>query len=72
MEEINKAIGLVMKEYKKEYGEDAKIENDEEIVGVLNDGVIIISLTDGNLKVDIKLGKPYRVDFNLDLLEGEE
>lgn len=70
MESINKAMGMMMEAFYKEYGEDEKLEEGGEITGVFNDGVMIISLNDGNLKIQVSAGEPYKFDYNLNLLES--
>lgn len=72
METINKAIEMLQNAMKEEYGNDAKLENGDSITGVFNDGVITISMENGELKIDIKVGTPYKFDFNLNLIEKEE
>lgn len=74
MDKINKAIGLAMAEFKKDNGEDAKLEDGDEFATVMNDGILIIGLEDHELKVKFLLGEPYKVDFDLGMTErvGEE
>lgn len=74
MDKVNKAIGLAMKEFKKENGEDAKLEDGEEFATVLNDGILIIGLEGSELKIKFLLGEPFKVDFELGMTEkvGEE
>jgi len=69
MTTIDKGIRLIMKEFRKEYGEDAKIEEGETIVGVFNDCTIKISLENGNFEVEVVAGAPYKIDYGLNLLE---
>lgn len=69
METIDKAMSMMMEEFKKEYGESETLQDGDEITGVFNDGIVIISLNDGNLKVQVSAGEPYRFDYNLDLPE---
>lgn len=72
METIAKAIELLQKAVKDEYGEDAKLEDGDSITGVFNDGVITMSIENNELKLDIKAGTPYKFDFNLNLVEEED
>lgn len=72
METINKAIEMLQNAMKEEFGKDAKLEDGDSITGVFNDGVITIGMENGELKVDIKAGIPYKFDFNLNLVEKEE
>lgn len=72
MDKLNKAINLALDKFYKEYGTDAKLEDGDEIAAVYNDGVIIISFENNKLGIKVVAGEPYRIDFNLDLLESEE
>lgn len=72
MEAISKAMEMMQKAMKEEYGEDAKLEDGDSITGVFNDGVMTMSLENGELKLDIKAGTPYKFDFDLNLVEKEE
>ena len=45
MDKISKAIELATKEFKKEYGQDAKLQEGDEFVTIFNDGVVTISMT---------------------------
>lgn len=72
METISKAMEMMQKAMKEEYGKDAKLEDGDSITGVFNDGVMTMSLENGELKLDIKAETPYKFDFNLNLVEKEE
>ena len=72
METISKAMEMMQKAMKEEYGKEAKLEDCDSITGVFNDGVMTMSLENGELKLDIKAGTPYKFDFNLNLVEKEE
>lgn len=70
---IDKALKLALAEFKKDIGENAKLEEGDSFITVFNDAVITISMEPGRgLKVDISVGKPYFVDFDLDLLEERD
>jgi hypothetical protein len=68
---IQKAIELALKEHEKEFGEGSKVEEDEEFATVFNDGIIIIS-NEEIINIKILAGKPYFVDYDLELLEAEK
>ena len=67
---VDVAIKLLIKEFKKEFGEDAKLDGGE-ICGVFNDGVITISDEGETTKIRISAGKPYFIDCSLNLTEQE-
>lgn len=69
MEAISKAIEMMQKAMKEEYGKDTKLEEGDSITGVFNDAVITMSLENHELKLDIKAGEPYKFDYNLNLVE---
>lgn len=70
MEEIGKTMNLAMEKLKEEYGEDARLEDGDELVTVFNNCVLIISLEDGNLSTKFIGGKPYEVDMSLSIYNG--
>lgn len=72
MDNISKAIDMMMKQMKDEIGDDYQLEEGEEIAGVFNDGVIIVGLENKSLRVNILAGEPMKFDFNLDLIEEIE
>ena len=72
MDTISKTIELAQEQFEKEYGKDAKLEDGDEFVTVFNDAVLIIGFEDKKLSVKISAGKPYFVDFDLDLLEKND
>lgn len=64
---IDTIMDLFLIEFKKEYGDDAQIENGEKYSILLNDGIAIISYDDGKISIDIIAGEPYRIDFDMGL-----
>lgn len=66
---LKEALDLAILQYKKEYGEDAKIEEGEEFATVFNDAVLIIGLENKKISIKVLAGKPYFVDHNLNLTE---
>lgn len=71
MDTIDKAIGLAMEQFRSEHGQETKLEDGDEFVTVFNDAVLIIGFEDKKLSIKISAGKPYFVDFDMDLLEKE-
>lgn len=67
MEELIEIISLAMEQFKQEYGDDAKLEDGDEIVAVLNNCVLIVSLENSELKTRFIGGKPYYIDRSLSL-----
>jgi hypothetical protein len=41
------------------------MENGEEFACLFNDGVVVVSFIDHELKVFVILGEPYKIDFTL-------
>ena len=70
LKQIAEAIRRAFDEFRKEYGEDAKLENGDEFVTALNNAVLIISLENGTLKTKFIGGVPFKVDMALDIFEG--
>ena len=61
-EKLVKAIELIKQRYNEEFGEDAQMDDGEEIVGVFNDCTIKISLNNSNLEVAVTIGEAYKFD----------
>lgn len=70
MEQIQNAVLAAFEEFKKEFGENAKLEEGDEFVTVFNNCTLIISIEDGTLREWFIGGKPYRVDMSLAIYEG--
>lgn len=71
MEDIQKAVELAFEAFKKEYGQDARLEDGESFVCVLNNCTLIISMKGGSLKEEFIGGTPYRIDHTLKIYECE-
>ena len=72
VDQINQAVNAAMKEWKKKYGEDEKLEDGDEFVTVFNDATLILGLEDSNIQVKFLLGQPFKVDMTLGISEEEE
>lgn len=72
MEQLGEAVRRAFDEFRKEFGEDAKLENGDEFVTVLNNAVLIISLEDGKLETKFIGGAPFKVDMTLKIYEGSD
>lgn len=66
MPELDKLIELILEEFRKDNGADAKLEEGDEFATVFNNGIVIIGVENSELKVKIILGEPYRVDFTFE------
>lgn len=71
MEQISTAIHAAMTEFKKEFGQDAKLENGDGFVTIFNNAILVISVEENSLKTKFIDGKPYRVDMTLAIYESE-
>ncbi len=58
-------------EFKKEYGENAKLEDGDRFATVFNDGVVVISFIKKILKVEVIGGKPYFINENIKFIKDE-
>lgn len=72
LKQLDEAVGRAFNEFRKEFGEDAKLENGDEFVTVLNNAVLIISLENGTLKTKFIGGAPFKVDMTLKIYEGSD
>lgn len=70
--QLDEAVGRAFEEFKKEFGEDAKLEEGDEFVTVLNNAVLIIGLEHGTLKTKFIGGAPFKVDMTLAIYEGSD
>lgn len=70
--QLDEAVGKAFEKFKKEFGEDAKLEEGDEFVIVLNNAVLIISLEDRTLKTKFIGGVPFKVDMTLDIFKGSD
>lgn len=60
---MQKIFEEIMKAFRETYGENAKIEEGETQVFVLNDCTVILSLNEGHLKTEIIGDEPIIVDY---------
>lgn len=71
MKQISTAIHAAMAEFKKEFGQDAKLENGDGFVTIFNNAILVILVEENSLKTKFIGGKPYRVDMALEIYESE-
>lgn len=62
MDELNNIIDLAAKKYLEKYGEDAKMEEGESQLFLLENGALILSIDNGTLKVELIGGNPIKLD----------
>ena len=67
MEELNNIIELAAKKYLEKYGEDAKMEEGEEQVFLLENGTLVLSIDNGEIKVKLIGGAPIKLDVGLSI-----
>lgn len=72
MDDIQTAVELAFEAFHKEFGENEKLEDGDEVVFILNNCVLIISLEDGCLREKFIGGKPLTVNHTLKIYESEE
>jgi hypothetical protein len=71
LKQLDEAVNAAFAEFKKEFGQDVKLEDGDEFVTVFNNAALVISLEDNTLKTKFIGGKPYQVDMTLAIYEGE-
>ena len=71
MEDISKAIELAIAAFKEKFGEDAKLEEGDEVVFQLNN-CVLISIEDNTIKQKFIGGQPIKIDHTLKIYESEE
>lgn len=70
-EQFEDAVNAAFVEFKKEFGEEARLEDEDKFVTIFNNATLVISLEDGHLKTEFIGGEPYQVDMTLDFYEDE-
>lgn len=71
LKNLEEAVGAAFAEFKKEYGEDVKLEDGDEFVTVFNNAVLIMGVEGNTLNTKFIGGKPYQVDMTLAIYEGD-
>lgn len=72
MENISQAVKLALAAFKEKFGEDAKLEEGDEVVFQLNNCVLIMSIENGTFKQNFIGGLPIKVDHTLSIYESED
>ena len=65
MKELTNIVELVLAEYQKQNGEDAKLENGNWVAAELNNATVMLQIEDGELNVKITGEKPLKVDYQV-------
>ena len=68
---INEILEKATAKLKEMYGDDFKLEEDNEFVFALNNGVLMLSYNEG-IKIKIMLDTVIPLDMEFDLKGGEE
>lgn len=72
MEEMFRAIRLVLAEYKRQNGEDAKLKEGDWIVAELNNATVFLQVNATGLDIRFTGSKPVKVDYSVGFYqEGE-
>lgn len=69
LKQLDDAVKAAFAEFKKEFGEDTRLEDGDEFVTVFNNAALIVGLEDNTLHTKFVGGKPYRVDMTLAIYE---
>lgn len=67
MDELNNIIELAAKKYIEKYGEGAKMEEGDEQVFLLENGTLVLSIDNGDIKVKLIGGDPIKLDVGCSL-----
>lgn len=62
-------LSILIDAFKREHGEDEKINDGEIVVFELNDCTVILSLEDAKLKTEVIGDKPIRVNYTTGYFE---
>lgn len=65
MEEMFKVVRLMLAEYKRQNGEDAKLEEGDWIVAELNNATVFFQVKDGEWDIKFTGDKPLKVDYSV-------
>ncbi|WP_303000819.1 hypothetical protein [uncultured Eubacterium sp.] len=62
-------LPILIDAFKREFGEDEKINDGDTVVFELNDCTVILSLEDASLKTEVIGDKPIRVNYTTGYFE---
>lgn len=69
---MDKLMEKVLDAFNREFGENARFEEGDELVFELNDCSLILSLENGTLRTKILGNKPIKVDYSTGFYGSEE
>lgn len=75
--EAMKTVGMTIDKYLESTKEirngDPLDGEDYPIVGIYNNGMVVINIVDGEMKVDVKGGGPMKFDLDIDIFcQGDD
>lgn len=74
--EAMKAVGMTIDKYLESTKEirngDPLDGEDYPIVGIFNNGVVIINIIEDEMKIDVKGGEPMQFDLDIDIFGKED
>ena len=70
--DLDKVLELAIEAFKKEYGENAKIEDGDEYFFQFKNGMMILSVENRELKTAFNSELPIKIDHTLKIYENAE
>lgn len=74
--EAMEAVGMTIEKYlesTEEKRNGAPLDNkDTPVVGIFNNGMVIINIIDDEMKIDVKGGEPMQFDLDIDIFGKED
>ena len=68
---IGDSLSIFMQKFKEEFGESAKLEEDDEFVTCFANGVMIVSVSNGTMGIKMIGGKAYQSDYEVPVYKNE-
>lgn len=62
---IDEAVSMMMDRFREEKGQNERLKENEELVAIFTNGVIAINVSEGNFRIKISKGEPYKFDHKL-------
>jgi len=74
--EAMEAVGMTIEKYlesTEEIRNGAPLDNeDTPVVGIFSNGMVVINIIDGEMKIDVKGGEPTQFDLDIDIFGKED